>query len=120
VAGKWAVMPNPAQPNGQVANATGGFAFAANPYSDTPVEAMQVLEVQYYKGVLEDADVQAANPNADTIGPLLSGAVSRPPSTRYTELSSILQDELHAAITGIKSAEQALNDACQRIDALGQ
>lgn len=137
VAGKWAVMPNPAQPNGQVANATGGFAFAANPYSDTPVEAMQVLEViasepvqkgfaiawgpvQYYKGVLEDADVQAANPNADTIGPLLSGAVSRPPSTRYTELSSILQDELHAAITGIKSAEQALNDACQRIDALEQ
>ncbi len=137
VAGKWAVMPNPAQPNGQVANATGGFAFAANPYSDNPVEALQVLEViasepvqkgfaiawgpvQYYKGVLDDADVQAANPNADTIEPLLSGAVSRPPSTRYTELSSILQDELHAAIAGIKPVEQALNDACQRIDALGQ
>jgi len=137
VAGKWAVMSNPAQPNGQVANATGGFAFAANPYSDNPVEAMQVLEViasepvqkgfaiawgpvQYYKGLLEDADVQAANPNADTIEPLLSGAVSRPPSTRYTELSSILQDELHAAITGIKPAKQALNDACQRIDALAQ
>ena len=47
-------------------------------------------------------------------------AVPRPPSVRYTELSSILQDEIHAAITGIKSAEQALNDACGRIDALGQ
>ncbi len=137
VAGKWAVMSNPAQPNGQVANVTGGFAFAANPYSDNPVEALQVLEViasepvqkgfaiawgpvQYRNGVLDDPDVQAANPNADTIGPLLSNAVPRPPSTRYTEMSSILQDELHAAITGIKPAEQALNDACQRIDALGQ
>jgi multiple sugar transport system substrate-binding protein len=135
VAGKWAVMPNPAQPNGQVANATGGFAFAANPYSDNPTEAMQVLEViasepvqkgfaiawgpvQYRKGVLDDPDVQAANPNANTIEPLLSGAVSRPPSTRYTELSSILQDEIHSAITGIKPAAQALNGACQRIDAL--
>lgn len=137
VAGKWAVMPNPAQPGGQVADATGGFAFAINPYSDTPEEAQQVLEViasepvqkgfaiawgpvQYYKGVLEDPEVQAANPNADTIGPLLSSAVPRPPSVRYTELSSILQDEIHAAITGIKPAEQALNDACGRIDALEQ
>lgn len=137
VAGKWAVMPNPAQPGGQVAGVTGGFAFAINPYSDTPEEARQVLEViaglpaqkgfaiawgpvQYYKGVLEDPDVQAANPNADTIVPLLNNAVPRPPSVRYTELSSILQDEIHAAITGIKPAEQALNEACQRIDALGQ
>lgn len=137
VAGKWAVMPNPAQPNGVVANVTGGFALAANPYSDNPTEAMQVLEViasqpvqkgfaiawgpvQYYQGVLEDVDVQAANPNAGTIQPLLNNAVPRPPSTRYTELSSILQDELHSAITGIKPAEQALNDACQRIDALEQ
>ena len=137
VAGKWAVMPNPAQPGGQVAGVTGGFAFAINPYSDSPEEARQVLEViaslpaqkgfaiawgpvQYYKGVLEDPDVQAANPNAETIGPLLASAVPRPPSVRYTELSSILQDEIHAAITGIKPAEQALNEACQRIDALGQ
>ncbi len=137
VAGKWAVMPNPAQPGGQAAGVTGGFAFAINPYSDAPEAARQVLEViasepvqkgfaiawgpvQYYKGVLEDPDVQAANPNADTIEPLLSSAVPRPPSTRYTELSSIVQDEIQSALIGVKQPEQALNDMCQRIDALGQ
>jgi len=137
VAGKWAVMPNPAQPGGQTAGVAGGFAFAVNPYSDNSVEALQVMEViaslpaqkgfaiawgpvQYYNGLYDDPEVIAANPNADTIGPLLSSAVPRPPSVRYTELSSILQDEIHSAITGIKPAEQALNDACGRIDALGQ
>jgi uncharacterized protein (TIRG00374 family) len=137
IAGKWAVMPNPAQPGGQTAGVAGGFAFAVNPYTDNMVEAMQVMEViaslpaqkgfaiawgpvQYYNGLYDDPEVAAANPNADTIGPLLTSAVPRPPSVRYTELSSILQDEIHAAITGIKPAEQALNDACQRIDALGQ
>jgi multiple sugar transport system substrate-binding protein len=137
IAGKWAVMPNPAQPGGQTAGVAGGFAFAVNPYTDNMAEAMQVMEViaslpaqkgfaiawgpvQYYNGLYDDPEVIAANPNADTIGPLLSSAVPRPPSVRYTELSSILQDEIHAAITGIKPAEQALNDACGRIDALEQ
>jgi uncharacterized protein (TIRG00374 family) len=137
IAGQWAVMPNPAQPGGQTAGVAGGFAFAVNPYTDNMAEAMQVMEiiaslpaqkgfaiawgpVQYYNGLYDDPEVIAANPNADTIGPLLSSAVPRPPSVRYTELSSILQDEIHAAITGIKPAEQALDDACGRIDALGQ
>lgn len=137
IAGKWAVMPNPAQPGGQTAGVAGGFAFAVNPYTDNMAEAMQVMEViaslpaqkgfaiawgpvQYYNGLYDDPEVIAANPNADTIGPLLTSAVPRPPSVRYTELSSILQDEIHAAITGIKPAEQALNDACSRIDGLGQ
>ncbi|HSN75871.1 MAG TPA: extracellular solute-binding protein [Anaerolineae bacterium] len=137
VAGKWAVMPNPAQPGGQTAGVAGGFAFAVNPYSDNKTEALQVMEiiaglpaqkgfaiawgpVQYYNGLYDDPEVAAANPNADTIGPLLTSAVPRPPSVRYTELSSILQDEIHSAITGIKPAEQALNDACQRIDGLEQ
>jgi uncharacterized protein (TIRG00374 family) len=137
IAGNWAVMPNPAQPGGQTAGVAGGFAFAVNPYTDNMAEAMQVMEViaslpaqkgfaiawgpvQYYNGLYDDPEVAAANPNADTIGPLLTSAVPRPPSVRYTELSSILQDEIHAAITGIKPAEQALNDACGRIDALEQ
>jgi uncharacterized protein (TIRG00374 family) len=137
VAGNWAVMPNPAQPGGQTVGVAGGFAFAVNPFTDNRTEALQVMEiiaglpaqkgfaiawgpVQYYEGLYDDPEVAAANPNADTIGPLLTSAVPRPPSTRYTELSSILQDEIHSAITGIKPAEQALNDACQRIDALGQ
>ncbi|MDW8319229.1 MAG: extracellular solute-binding protein [Anaerolineae bacterium] len=135
IAGKWAVMPNPAQPGGRRTGITGGFAFALNPYSDNREEAVQVLRViasrpvqkgfaiawgpvQYYRGLYEDPEVQAANPNADTVEPLLATAYPRPPSTRYTELSSVLQDEVHAAITGIKSPQQALDDACRRIDEL--
>lgn len=137
VAGKWAVMPNPAQPEGQPMGATGGFAFAMNPYTDSPDAAAKVLQViasepvqkgfamawgpvQYYQGLYEDPEVLAANPNADTIQPLLETATARPPSTRYAELSDIVQEEIHSAITGIKPVAEALDSMCQRIDALQQ
>lgn len=133
VGGKWAVIPNPAQPGGSHTGVTGGFAFAINPFTDNLDEAAKVLQViasepvqkgfaiawgpvQYYQGLYEDPEVAAANANADTIEPLLSTAVPRPPSTNYAELSSILQEEIHAALTGIKPAADALNEACSRID----
>jgi multiple sugar transport system substrate-binding protein len=135
IAGQWALKPNPAQEGGQPSGITGGFAFALNPYSDNLEEAAQVLQViasepvqkgfaiawgpvQYYEGLYDLPEVAEANPNANLIEPLLATAVPRPPSTSYTELSNILQEEIHSAITGIKPVEQALNDACGRIDAL--
>lgn len=135
VAGKWGVAPSPAQPNGRPASLTGGYAFAINPYSDNPTEARQVLEiiasaevqkafalawgpVQYYKGLYDDPDVAAGNPNAKLIEPVLEFAVNRPPSTNYAELSSILQEELHAALTGGKPVAQALGDSCARVESI--
>jgi multiple sugar transport system substrate-binding protein len=135
VAGKWGFMPTPAQPDGRQVSMTGGFAFALNPHSDNPEEAAQVLEViaseevqkafalawgpvQYYNGLYEDPEVLEANKNANMITPLLDYALNRPPSSNYAELSLILQEELHSALTGIKPVSQALDDACARVEPL--
>jgi len=132
VAGKWGFMPSPAQPEGRSVSLTGGFAFAVNPYTDNMEEALQVLElisgqevqkgfaiawgpVQYYRGLYDDPEVLAANQNADRISVVLDSALNRPPSPNYAELSSIVQEEVHAALTGLKPVQQALDDTCDRI-----
>ncbi len=131
----WSFMPNPAQPDGERSGATGGFAFAINPFTDTMEAAVQVMEViaseevqkgfalawgpvQYYDGLYDDPEVQEANPNVEVIQDVFDSAAPRPQSTSYTQLSDILQEELHSALTGIKPVEAALDDACSRIDAL--
>lgn len=135
VAGNWGFIANPAQPEGTSAGSTGGFAFALNPHTDNFDAAVNVLEVvaseevqkgfalawgpvQYYNGLYEDAEVQAANPNVAVIETVLDSAAPRPQSTSYTQLSDILQAEIHSALTGSKSVEDALNEACAQIDAL--
>jgi multiple sugar transport system substrate-binding protein len=135
IAGQWGFMPNPAQPDGQHAGATGGFAFAINPHTDTLEEAVQVLDiiaseevqkgfamawgpVQYYEGLYDDPEVREANPNVELIEDVLSTAAPRPLSTNYAQLSDILQEELHSALTDIKPVQDALDDVCSRIEAL--
>jgi multiple sugar transport system substrate-binding protein len=133
LAGQWGFIPSPAQPNGRSVSLTGGFAFAVNPHTDNLEETLQVMEliagkdiqkafaiawgpVQYYRGLYEDPDILAANQNADRISVVLDRALNRPPSTNYAELSSIVQEELHSALTGIKPAQQAMDDACARVE----
>jgi multiple sugar transport system substrate-binding protein len=135
VAGNWEFTTTPAQPDGEAVGITGGFAFGMNPHSDSPEAAARVLEViaseavqkgfalawgpvQYYEGLYEQQDVLEANPNADKITAVLDSAISRPPSTSYTELSNILQEEIHTALTGGKSPREALEDAQSRIERL--
>jgi multiple sugar transport system substrate-binding protein len=135
IGGMWGVIPNPAQPDGEQAGATGGFAFAINPFTDNREEATQVLRViaseevqkgfamawgpvQYYEGLYDDPQVQEANPNIDAVERLLPSAATRPQSTDYAQLSDVLQQELHSALTESKPVEVALNDACSRIDAI--
>ncbi|MFW5688272.1 MAG: extracellular solute-binding protein [bacterium] len=132
VAGKWDFTTTPAQPNGRKAGVTGGFAFAINPHTDTPDATRAVLSliaseevqkgfalawgpVQYYDGLYEQEEVLAANPNADRITPVLDHALSRPPSTEYAQLSAILQEELHAALTDRKTPEEALASVSRRV-----
>jgi multiple sugar transport system substrate-binding protein len=133
VAGKWGLMQVPAQTGGRHSGVTGGFAFAVNPYTDNMDEALKVMDViateevqkafaiawgpvQYYKGLYDDPEVQAANANSAALGAILPSAMNRPPSSNYAEVSTILQEEIHSALTGIKPVQQALDDACERID----
>jgi len=132
IADRWAFTTSPAQPGGRAVGVTGGFAFAMNPNTDAPEATRNVLEViasrdvqrgfamawgpvQYYRGLYEDPEVLAANPNADRIEAVLESAIRRPPSFSYSQLSDILQVEIHAALTGRKSPEQALRDATTQI-----
>ncbi|MFP4484964.1 MAG: extracellular solute-binding protein [Spirochaetaceae bacterium] len=135
VVGKWGFTTSPAEPEGEKVGITGGFAFSVNPYTDTRDETLKVMEVisdldvqkafavawgpvQYYDGLYENEEVLEANPNADRITAVLDSAKSRPPSVRYSQLSSILQEEIHAALTGGKAPRRALEAANERVNAL--
>jgi multiple sugar transport system substrate-binding protein len=131
----WGLMTFPAQSDGEAVAITGGFAFAANPYSENIEAAVNVLDVignesvqkgfalawgpvQYYQGLYEDPEVQEYNPNVETITPLTENARSRPPSESYAELSGILQEQLNAIITGIADPEEALEQMNERANRL--
>ncbi len=133
IVGNWDFITPPAQPDGEAVSISGGFAFGLNPHSDNPDAAEAVLEViasmpvqkgfamawgpvQYYNGLYEQEEVLEANPNADRITDVVENSISRPPSTDYTELSSILQEEIHTALTGGKTPREALEDATDRIE----
>ena len=135
IAGNWGYMPFPAQPGGERVAVTGGFAFAANPYSRNVEAAVRVLDViageavqkgfalawgpvQYYDGLYEDPQVQQYNPNVDRIIPVLDHARNRPPSENYAELSGLMQEELNAAVTGTISPAEAAQRMNRRANAL--
>jgi len=135
IAGKWGFVPMPASPAGRSVAVTGGFAFAANPFSPRREAAIRVLDViageqvqrgfalawgpvQYYDGLYDDPEVQAYNPNVEILPPLLEVALDRPASRRYAELSGVLQEELNAAITGTKTVRDALAAAQRRTEGL--
>ena len=135
IAGLWGFEASPAEAQGRRVAVTGGFAFAANPYTDNRDDTLRVLEViaseevqrafavawgpvQYYEGLYDIPAVAEANPNAAVISNVLEYAINRPPSERYAELSAAIQEEVHGAITGLKSPEEAFNDMLRRIEAL--
>lgn len=131
----WGVMTFPAQSDGKAVAITGGFAFAANPYSENVEAAINVLDVigdvkvqkgfalawgpvQYLTGLYDDPEVQSYNPNVETIIPLTEDARSRPPSESYAELSGIIQEQINAIVTGVVDPEEGLetlNDRANRL-----
>ncbi|AFG38545.1 extracellular solute-binding protein [Spirochaeta africana] len=135
VAGSWGFMPFPANPGGRSVAVTGGFGFAMNPYSSNPEAATRVLEViagptvqkgfalawgpvQHAVGLYEDPEVQEYNPNVQLLEPVLAHAINRPPSRNYAELSDIMLQELHSALTGSRAVEDALTNMNRRAAAL--
>lgn len=135
IAGNWDFIPFPAQEGGRPVSISGGFAFALNPYSSSKESALQVLEViagktvqkgfalawgpvQHYQGLYDDPVVQQYNPNAHKLIPILDIAVSRPPSRTYAELSSMLQEEIHGAVSGVRGIEQVLENMERRTEVI--
>jgi ABC-type glycerol-3-phosphate transport system substrate-binding protein len=137
IVGKWDFIPMPATPDGEPTGYYEGWAFSINKYSDNPEAAAQVLEVMFdfdvqkafnlsqgpiqaHMDVYEDTEVIDNNPNLPKIQAVADTAEPPIPSPHYTEMADILADELHAALTGIKQPQVALDTACQRIDGIQQ
>jgi multiple sugar transport system substrate-binding protein len=133
IGGKWGFIPNPAQPNGKPAGFYEGWAFSINKYSKHPDAALKVLEVMFdfpmqkafnlsqgplqaNMDIYKDPDVIKNNPNMPLIEAVASTAVPPIPSPAYAELAGILAEELHSALTKLKTPEAALKNACTRID----
>jgi len=70
------------------------------------------------EALYEDADILAAYPHMALLRDIIDGATPRPMHPRYPEISDILQEELHAALTLLKTPKEALDDAASRLEAL--
>ena len=133
VAGRFAVAPMPAAPEGRPTAALGGAQLAINANSDDPEAAWAVIAYlthaermrarahaigQYpprpslYEGDALAGALAVAPSQALAI---IEGARPRPVTPRYSELSEILQIRLHECLTGGPEPEAALRMAADEM-----
>jgi multiple sugar transport system substrate-binding protein len=139
VAGKFAVSPMPASgaaPGGHSTATLGGAQLAINAYTDHPDAAYKLIAYltapeqmaaraqavgQYptRPALYNDARLRSgiAIP-LDNARRAIESAMPRPVTPIYTELSEILQIELHRALVRQVEPRDALNSAAARINAL--
>ncbi|MDB4872066.1 MAG: Maltose/maltodextrin transporter, permease protein MalF [Gemmatimonadales bacterium] len=138
VAGKFAVSPIPAsgESGGHSTAALGGAQLAINAFSESPDAAYQLIEYltapeqmlergqavgQYptRPALYSDAGLRKAlTIPLDDARRAIESATPRPVTPIYTELSEILQIELHRALVRQAEPQEALNSAAKKIDAL--
>ena len=139
VAGKFAVSPMPASanaPNGHSTAALGGAQLAINAYTEFPDAAYRLIAyLTAPEQMLERAQAVGQYPTRSALydDARLRGAIAiplenarraiesatpRPVTPIYTELSEILQIELHRALVRQAEPRAALNSAAARINAL--
>jgi multiple sugar transport system substrate-binding protein len=133
VAGRFAVTALPAEDGGRTTVALGGSHLAVNAHSVHPSQAVALVEFltapeqmrerarlaaqlparrSVYSDLRRD-DVLPA-PIAD-LEQLLDAAVARPATPVYSELSELLQVQVHRALSGQKTPEAALRDAAKEM-----
>jgi multiple sugar transport system substrate-binding protein len=136
VAGRVAISAMPAAPGGHPTAALGGSQLAVNRWSEHPELAYaliayltapeQMLERAQVVGqypprpaLYDDARLAAAlrAPIAD-VREAVAHATPRPVIPIYTQLSELLQVQLHRALTGQAAPESALREAARQMRAL--
>ena len=136
VAGRFAVAPMPAGPGGSPTAALGGAQLAINANSEHPEAAWAVIDyLTRPEQMLERAQVVGQFPARRTgiseadltralsippaqIRAVVEHAVPRPVTPVYTQLSDILQIQLHRALTRQASPEDALREARDQMQRL--
>jgi ABC-type glycerol-3-phosphate transport system substrate-binding protein len=134
VAGRYAVSPMPAAPGGRPTAALGGAQLAINRWTEHPDAAFALVafitapeqqleravaigEFPTLRGVYDDPSLRAALAiPADDARRAVESATPRPVTPLYTQLSEILQIELHRALAGQITPEAALTAAAQKMN----
>jgi multiple sugar transport system substrate-binding protein len=136
VAGKFAVAAMPAAEGGRPTTALGGAELAINAYSEHPDIAWELIK--YLTAPEQQLERAAATGDYPTrralyddprlaralVVPLnqvrtaIESAVPRPVTPIYTELSGLLQVQLHRALTGQTSPTAALHAAARQMTAV--
>ena len=135
VAGKYAVSPMPAAPGGRPTAALGGAQLAINRWTEHPEAAFRLVafitapeqqleravaigEFPTLRAVYDEPTLRAALAiPADDARRAVESATPRPVTPLYTQLSEILQIELHRALAGQMTPEAALADAARKMNA---
>ncbi len=68
------------------------------------------------RSVYSDPDVEARQPFIAGLEEVMAHARPRPVTPLYPMISQVLQSELSAAVTGRKSADEAMAEAKRKID----
>ena len=136
VAGKFAVVPMPAAPGGHPTASLGGQQLAINAFSQNKDASYRLIEyltapeqmverVQVAgnfpprRALYDDARVQAALPiPTEQLRSVLERATPRPVTPIYSQLSELLQIQLHRALTGQATPDVALHEAARQMNAL--
>jgi len=136
VAGKYAVSPMPGAPGGGSTAALGGAQLAINKYSESPDAAYKLIAyLTAPEQMIERAQAVGQYPTRPALydDPRLAAirsipyeqakraiesATPRPVTPIYTEMSEILQIELHRALVRQAEPQVALDNAAKRIEAL--
>ena len=138
VAGKFAVSPIPGsgEARGHSTAALGGAQLAINAYTESPDAAYRLIQyLTAPEQMLQRAQAVGQYPTRPALyhDPRLRSAIAipldnarraiesatpRPVTPIYTELSEILQIELHRALVRQAEPQDALNSAAKRINAL--
>jgi multiple sugar transport system substrate-binding protein len=136
VAGKFAVATMPAAEGGRPTTALGGAELAINAYSEHPDIAWELIKyLTAPEQQLERAAATGDYPTRralfddprlakalavplDQVRTAIESAVPRPVTPIYTELSGLLQVQLHRALTGQTSPADALHAAASQMKAV--
>lgn len=133
VAGRFAVAPMPAGPEGRSTAALGGSQLAINAHTEHPEEAYALIDyLTRPEQMMERARLVGQYPTRpalydrpelaralavppDDVRAIVERAVPRPVTPVYTQLSEILQIRLHRALTGQQAPAEALADAAEEM-----
>jgi multiple sugar transport system substrate-binding protein len=134
VAGRFAVAPMPAAPGGEPTAALGGAQLAVNAHSEHPEEAYRLIRfLTEPEQMLERAEVVGQFPTRPVLydDPRLAEALAipverareivsrarpRPVTPIWTQLSEILQVQLHRALVRQAEPEAALRSAAREMN----